>query len=98
MTLDKQSVTLGTRERERKEKQTLTNKQDRKDLKIQSYRERVSKLTLSYEEEVADLRVELTVTSQERDDLRKEVEELKSRLEPADEIVEGELVQEDDKE
>lgn len=46
---------------------------DRKELKIQALLEKISNLTTNYENQVADLRVELTV-------LGKEVEELKNAL------------------
>lgn len=38
--------------------------QDRKDLKIQALLEKVSSLTTNYENQVADLRVEVTMLSQ----------------------------------
>lgn len=41
------------------------NVTDRKDLKIQALLEKVSNLTMNYENSMADLRVELTVVSQE---------------------------------
>lgn len=37
--------------------------QDRKDLKIQALLEKVSNLTMNYENQVADLRVDLTLMS-----------------------------------
>lgn len=40
---------------------------DKKDLKILALRERVAQLTAEYEDKIADLRVELTVTAQELD-------------------------------
>lgn len=51
---------------------------DRKDLKIQALLERVSNLTAEAENKVADLRVDLTMVSQERDELRQRVEELEN--------------------
>ena len=45
------------------------------ELKNQALLERISTLTAEYENKVADLRVELTITSRERDSLRTEVEE-----------------------
>lgn len=42
---------------------------DRNELKIMALRERVAQLTAEYEDKVADLRVELTIVSQERDEL-----------------------------
>lgn len=38
---------------------------DRKDLKIQALLEKISSLTAQYENQVADLRVELTIVSEE---------------------------------
>lgn len=38
---------------------------DRKDLKIQALLEKVSSMTAQYENQVADLRVDLTIVSQE---------------------------------
>lgn len=55
---------------------------DRKDLKIQALKERVSTLTTDYEDKVADLRVELTVTTIE---LNERLADLQSRY---DELVE----------
>ncbi len=43
---------------------------DRKDLKIQALLERISQLTTQYESQVSDLRVELTVVSQELEGYR----------------------------
>jgi len=43
---------------------------DRKDLKIQALLEKVSTMTAQYENQVADLRVELTLVSQELNEAR----------------------------
>jgi hypothetical protein len=51
---------------------------DRKDLKVQALLEKISSLTTQYENQVADLRVELTVSELENQSLRKLVEELES--------------------
>ena len=51
---------------------------DRKDLKIQALTQRLSTIVSQYEDKIADLRVELTVTSQERDELMNSITELKS--------------------
>lgn len=51
---------------------------DRKDLKSRALLERVANLTAEYEEKVADLRVELTIVSQERDQLKAELDEVPS--------------------
>ena len=57
---------------------------DRKDLKIQALRERVSALTTEYEDKVADLRVELTINSAEfeqaMETMKAYIQELESRL------------------
>lgn len=47
---------------------------DKKDLKILALRERVAQLTAEYEDKIADLRVELTVTTQEFEELKKSLE------------------------
>ena len=44
------------------------------ELKMQALLERVAGLTAEYENKIADLRVALTVISQERDDLRAQLE------------------------
>ena len=41
---------------------------DRKDLKIQALLEKISNLTTTYENQIADLRVDLTVVDSERSD------------------------------
>jgi hypothetical protein len=53
---------------------------DRKDLKIQALLEKISSLTTSYENNAADLRVELTLASQERDQVQQELEGLKNEV------------------
>lgn len=52
---------------------------DVKDLKIQALTERVASLTADYENKVADLRVELTVVSHERDGLSNALQELSNK-------------------
>lgn len=54
------------------------NKLDRKDLKIQALLEKVSSLTARYENEIADLRVELTVAQSESEQV---IADLNRRLE-----------------
>ena len=44
---------------------------DKKDLKILALRERVATLTAEYEDKIADLRVELTLTAQELERMQK---------------------------
>lgn len=51
---------------------------DRKDLKSQALLEKVSQLTTQYENQIADLRVELTVVQYENENLRQELESTKS--------------------
>jgi hypothetical protein len=51
---------------------------DRKDLKIQALRERISVITTEYEDKNADLRVELTVVSEQRDEFLKRLQELEN--------------------
>lgn len=48
---------------------------DKKDLKILALRERVAQLTAEYEDKIADLRVELTVTTAELENLTKDAED-----------------------
>lgn len=43
-------------------------------LKVMSLREQVAKLAAQYEDQIADLRVELTIISQERDFYKEKVE------------------------
>jgi hypothetical protein len=43
-------------------------------LKILALRERVANLTAEYEDKIADLRVELTVTAQENEQLKKQLQ------------------------
>lgn len=43
----------------------MTEQLDRKDLKIQALLEKISNMTAQYEDQVANLRVELTMVSQE---------------------------------
>lgn len=45
---------------------------DRNELKIQALRERVAQLTVDYEDKVADLRVELTIVSQELEEYKQD--------------------------
>lgn len=49
---------------------------DRKDLKIQALLEKISSLTTNYENQVADLRVELTISEQDNDELKVRIKEL----------------------
>ena len=53
----------------------MENQIDEKDLKSQALLERISQLTTQYEEQVANLRVALTIVSQERDGFKAQVEE-----------------------
>jgi len=55
------------------------------ELKAQALLERISTLTAEYENKVADLRVELTIISNERDSLKEElinVQEKTKNVEP----------------
>lgn len=49
---------------------------DRNELKVMALRERVAQLTAEYEDKVADLRVELTIVSQELADLKGETQDV----------------------
>jgi uncharacterized protein YeeX (DUF496 family) len=51
---------------------------DRKDLKIEALRQRVASLTAQYEDQVADLRVDLTLLSEENENLNKRIQELEA--------------------
>lgn len=71
-----------------------------KTLKEVALLERVGELTCSYEDRIADLRVELTNVSNERDELRKDQSRLLveiAKLQEANEpdTIEGEVVQEE---
>lgn len=55
---------------------------DEKDLKIQALRERIGELTVHYEDKIADLRVALTVAS--------------NNAQQTDQPVEAEVVEEDE--
>ena len=57
---------------------------DRKDLKIQALLERIRDLTTNYENQVADLRVELTVVNSELTELKGAEEEANPDTEDAD--------------
>lgn len=45
---------------------------DKQDLKIEALRQRIAEITAQYEDRIADLRVELTVLSQELEGFKKE--------------------------
>lgn len=47
---------------------------DRNELKIMALRERVAQLTAEYEDKVADLRVELTLVSQELEEYKQDAD------------------------
>lgn len=48
---------------------------DRNELKVQALLEKISSLTANYENQVADLRVEVTIVTHERDELLAEKED-----------------------
>lgn len=56
----------------------MENQVTREDLKIQALLEKVGNLTATYENQIADFRVELTLVSQENEALKKKVEELEA--------------------
>lgn len=62
------------------------------DLKYQGLLERVAKLTARYEDEIADLRVELTNMSRELDETKNKVDMLNGMLEEAGEDVQEETL------
>ena len=67
---------------------------DEKDLKIQALREalkdKVSTLVDDYENKIADLRIEITMMSNEIDHLNASLQEARSQ--GSNEVVEGELI------
>lgn len=54
---------------------------DKNQLKIQALLEKISNLTTNYENQIADLRVDLTMTTQELQDAVQRIEEYKVREE-----------------
>lgn len=57
---------------------------DRKDLKIEALRQKVAKIVTDYEDKEADLRVEVTLLANERDQLQSRVNELEAQLVPTE--------------
>jgi hypothetical protein len=55
---------------------------DRNELKVQALLEKISTLTTQYENQVADLRVELTMTSAELEAARERINELETPSDP----------------
>lgn len=61
-------------------------------LKIQALKESISNLVANYEEKVADLRVEVTVLTQEKQQLQADNDRLAAQIETdSNEVVEGEV-------
>lgn len=61
-------------------------------LKIQALKESISNLVANYEEKVADLRVEVTVLTQEKHQLQADNDRLAAQIETdSNEVVEGEV-------
>lgn len=56
---------------------------DKNELKVQALTERLAQVTAEQENRIADLRVELTIVSLERDEYKKKVEEFESPKEDA---------------
>jgi uncharacterized protein YeeX (DUF496 family) len=54
---------------------------DRDDLKIAAFKESVGRLTSDYEERIAELRVQLTLASRERDEVKRQLQELRDKYE-----------------
>ena len=71
-------------------------KEDRRDLKIQALLESLRKDKTKHESEIADLRVELTIVSRERDQLREQLDVMTAH--PAGEGVDNEVVSQEDQE
>lgn len=63
---------------------------DRNELKVQALLEKVSNLTTNYENQVADLRVDVTLLSQENNSLKQELEALRASLEESQDAVSDE--------
>lgn len=53
---------------------------DRNELKIEHYKQRVAELSVQYEDRVADLRVEVTLLTQQLNEKSQEVEGLRNEL------------------
>lgn len=53
---------------------------DRKDLKLEHYKQKVAELSVQYEDRVADLRVEVTILSEQVQEKDAEIERLKNEL------------------
>lgn len=60
---------------------------DRNELKIQALLEKISNMTAQYENQIADLRVDLTIISQDRDQLRAQLDSLDVKDQPDEEVV-----------
>jgi uncharacterized protein YeeX (DUF496 family) len=63
---------------------------DRKDLKIQALLEKIGSLTTQYENQVAEMRVDLTLLSNDRDQLREQLDKMSQPTdvsEPNEEVV-----------
>lgn len=60
---------------------------DRNELKVQALLEKISNLTTNYENQIADMRVDYTLLSQDRDQLREQLDNLDSNMENSDEVV-----------
>jgi uncharacterized protein YeeX (DUF496 family) len=63
---------------------------DRKDLKIQALLEKIGSLTTQYENQVAEMRVDLTLLSNDRDQLREQLNKMSQPTdvsEPNEEVV-----------
>lgn len=54
---------------------------DRNELKVQALLEKISSLTTNYENQVAELRVDVTLLSQEKQELANELSEVREQLE-----------------
>lgn len=63
----------------------MSEQVDRKDLKIQALLEKVSSLTMNYENQIADLRVNLTVSEQTVKELRDVINNIHTEPVPEEE-------------
>lgn len=55
----------------------MTEQTDRRDLKIQALLEKISSLTANYENQIADLRVDFTISERDKEVLQEELNLLK---------------------
>lgn len=62
---------------------------NKENLKIQALKESISNLTSNYEEKIADLRVEVTILTQELNNVRTQLEQSLAKIEELREVDAG---------